>query len=232
MYIALKNFLKENLPSPFLNIFKSIKSSKFLFRKYFLSNKIIATHNYEKYGDYIKFQKEKTLDPKRIDKWFNHEWGIKYDGFKEIFNNNFQYIQDKSNAICLGARTGQEVKALIDLGINAIGIDLVSFPPFTKEGDIHNLKELDSSFDLIFTNIFDHSLYPEKFCSEMERVCQPGGIIIIHLQLGVDGDKYSENVVHKPHLIYKYFVNSEMIRSKAIKNSFDGMNWELIFKKK
>ena len=41
--------------------------------------------------------------------------------------------------------------------------------------DLHNLKQSDSSFDLIFTNIFDHSLYPQKFCYEMERVCKPGG---------------------------------------------------------
>ena len=202
-----------------------------MLRKYFLSEQIFSTHNYKQYDDYLKFQKEKTLDPKRIEKWFNQEWEIKYNGFREIFNNNYQYIKDKSNAICLGARTGQEVKALIDLGIKAIGIDLVPFPPYTIEGDIHNLKALDSSFDFIFTNIFDHSLFPEKFCNEMERVCKSGGIIIIHLQLGVDGDKYSENIVHKPNIIYKYFKDSEILKSMAIKNSFDGMNWELIFKK-
>ena len=228
---TLKKFLKKSFSLPIFNIFKIIKATIFLFRKYFLSERIFSTHNYKQYEDYLKFQKEKTLDPERIDKWFNQEWEIKYNGFREIFNNNYQYIKDKSNAICLGARTGQEVKALIDLGIKAIGIDLVPFPPYTIEGDIHNLKALDSSFDFIFTNIFDHSLFPEKFCNEMERVCKSGGIIIIHLQLGVDGDKYSENIVHKPNIIYKYFKDSEILKSMAIKNSFDGMNWELIFKK-
>jgi len=229
--ITLKKFLKKSLSSPIFNIIKSIKGSIFLFRKYFLSEQIFSTHNYKQYDDYLKFQKEKTLDPERIEKWFNQEWEKKYNGFREIFNNNYQYIKDKSNAICLGARTGQEVKALIDLGIKAIGIDLVPFPPYTIEGDIHNLKALDSTFDFIFTNIFDHSLYPDKFCNEMERVCKSGGIIIIHLQLGVDGDKYSENVIHKPNIIYKYFRDSEILKSRAIKNCFDGMNWELIFKK-
>lgn len=228
---TLKKFLKKSLPLPILNIINRIKSSRFLFKKYFLSKKIISTHKYIEYNDYLNFQKEKTLDPERINKWFNEEWKIKYDGFKEIFNKNYQYIKKKSSAICLGARTGQEVKALIDLGIKAIGIDLVPFPPYTIEGDIHNLNIEDSSFDLVFTNIFDHSLYPEKFCNEMLRVCQSGGIIILHLQLGVDGDKYSENIVHKPNLIYEYFIDCEIIKSRSIKNSFDGMNWELIFKK-
>ena len=227
----LKKFFKRKLPSPIINIIRKTKSLNKLSQSVFLKKKIVPTNKYKKYKEYLKFQKEKTLDPKRIKKWLNEEWEIKYSGFKEIFERNNQVIFDKSNAICLGARTGQEVKALIDLGINAIGIDLVPFPPYTIEGDIHNLKQQESSFDLVFTNIFDHSLYPEKFCDEMERVCQSGGVIILHLQLGIDGDEYSENIIHEPSLIYKYFKNSKILESRAIKNNFDGMNWELIFKK-
>ena len=227
----LKKFFKRKLPSPIIHIIRKTKSLKKLSQSVFLKKKIVPTNKYKKYKEYLKFQKEKTLDPKRIKKWLNEEWEIKYSGFKEIFERNNQVIFDKSNAICLGARTGQEVKALIDLGINAIGIDLVPFPPYTIEGDIHNLKQQESSFDLVFTNIFDHSLYPEKFCDEMERVCQSGGVIILHLQLGIDGDEYSENIIHEPSLIYKYFKNSKIVESRAIKNNFDGMNWELIFKK-
>lgn len=227
----LKKFFKRKLPSPIIHIIRKTKSLKKLSQRVFLKKKIVPTNKYKKYKEYLKFQKKKTLDPKRIKKWLNEEWEIKYSGFKEIFERNNQVIFDKSNAICLGARTGQEVKALIDLGINAIGIDLVPFPPYTIEGDIHNLKQQESSFDLVFTNIFDHSLYPEKFCDEMERVCQSGGVIILHLQLGIDGDEYSENIIHEPSLIYKYFKNSKIVESRAIKNNFDGMNWELILKK-
>lgn len=227
----LKEFLKRILPSSIIYIIRKIKLLKTSSQRVFFKKKIVATNKYKKYKEYLKFQKEKTLDPKRIKKWLNEEWEIKYSGFKEIFERNNQFLFDKSNAICLGARTGQEVKALIDLGINAIGIDLVPFPPYTIEGDIHNLKLPQSSFDFVFTNIFDHSLYPDKFCSEMERVCQSEGVIILHLQLGIDGDKYSENIVHEPSLIYKYFKNSKIVESRGIRNTFDGMNWELIFKK-
>ena len=227
----LKQFFKRKLPSQIIYLIRKTKSLKILSKSVFFKKKIVSTNKYKKYKEYLKFQKEKTLDPKRIKKWLNEEWEIKYFGFKKIFERNNQFIFDKSNAICLGARTGQEVKALIDLGINAIGIDLVPFPPYTIEGDIHNLKQQKSSFDLVFTNIFDHSLYPEKFCGEMERVCKSGGVIILHLQLGIDGDKYSENIVHEPSLIYKYFKNSKIVESRSITNTFDGMNWELIFKK-
>ena len=69
---------------------------------------------------------------------------------------------------------------------------MVPFEPYTIEGDIHNLNYNDGEFDLVFTNIIDHSLYPEKFCSEMERAVKSEGIIVIHLQLGSDLDRYTE----------------------------------------
>ena len=55
---------------------------------------------------------------------------------------------------------------------------------------------------------------------------------MVHIQLGIDGDKYSENIINNPDFIINNFKNSNICQSKSIKNSFDGMNWELIFKKK
>ena len=228
----VKRFLRKKLPPSILSALRILKTNQLLTIRKFLSRKsIISTHKYDNYQKYLDHQKEKTTDPKRIKKWMNEEWNIKYEGFKEVFVRNKSFLIDKTNAICLGARTGQEVKVLRDMGINAIGIDLVAFPPYTINGDIHNLEQQDSSYDFVFTNIFDHSLYPEKFCSEMERICESSGIIIIHIQLGIDGDDYSENIIKNPDFIVKNFKNSDICQSKSIKNSFDGMNWELIFKK-
>ena len=141
------------------------------------------------------------------------------------------YVKDKENAICLGARTGQEVKALQDLNINAIGIDLVPFSPYTIKGDIHNLQFKDMQFDLVFTNIIDHSLYPEKFVKEMQRVCTNNGIIIVHLQLGDNIDIYTENIIFDPKVIISLFSESKLLQSKKINNLHDSMHWELIFAK-
>ena len=116
-------------------------------------------------------------------------------------------------------------------GIDAKGIDLVPFPPYTIEGDIHNIDIPDNSLDLIFTNIVDHSLYPAKFCSEMERICKPQGNIIIHLQRGIDGDIYSENMIRDPEVIISYFKKFKLCENRKIKNSFDLMNWEIILEK-
>ena len=233
MKLKIKSFLRNNLPTFVLSALRFVRENKLLIiRKYLSRKSVISTHRYDNYQKYLDHQKEKTTDPERIKKWMNEEWTIKYEGFKEIFVRNKSFLIDKTNAICLGARTGQEVKVLHDMGINAIGVDLVAFPPYTINGDIHNLEQQDSSYDFVFTNIFDHSLYPEKFCYEMERVCKSSGIVMVHIQLGIDGDKYSENIINNPDFIINNFKNSDICQSKSIKNSFDGMNWELIFKKK
>lgn len=187
-------------------------------------------HRYDSYKEYLNHQMLKTKDPERVKKWLGKEWQIKLDGFKEIFKRNAEYLNNKKTALCLGARTGQEVKALQNMGIHAIGIDIVPFEPYTVAGDIHNLQYADSSYDFIFTNIFDHALYPDKFCSEMERVCAQNGIIIIHLQLGSDVDEFTETVVYNPKKVIEQFDSIEILESRKIKNTFDSMEWELILK--
>ena len=65
----------------------------------------------------------------------------------------------------------------------------------------------------------------------MERVCIKDGIIILNLQENLPGDDYSENIINDPEPIIKMFKNSTLIKNRKIKNIFDQMNRELIFKK-
>tara|TARA_B110000444_G_C18738770_1_gene546964 strand:- start:9 stop:659 length:651 start_codon:yes stop_codon:yes gene_type:complete len=214
-----------------MTFIKVLKKIYFLFFSRFIHGKIKIYDRHKTYEDYINKQLEKTLDPNRIKKWKGREWQIKVDGFRHLFKRNEEFLQNKKNSICLGARTGQEVFVLRELGLDSIGIDLVEFPPYTIKGDIHNLEFDDEKFDLIFTNILDHSLYLEKFISEMERVCVKDGIIIINITENILGDDYSENVINSPEPIIKIFKNSILIRNRKIKNIFDQMNRELVFKK-
>ena len=186
---------------------------------------------HKNYSDYVDKQKEKTLNPDKINKWLGEEWQVKLDGFLQLFERNQQFVSLSSNCLCLGARTGQEVKALHLLGKDAIGVDLVEFPPLTVFGDIHDLQFDNESFDLVFTNIFDHSLYPEKFVAEMERVCSANGHIIINLQLYTKGDDYAENIVYSPQYVCNLFQFSDVVISRNIFNSFDEMNWEIVMRK-
>jgi len=204
-----------------LNKFKKNKLNKF-------SGSLVSLN---KYNDYVNHQKEKTLDPERIKKLLGEDWDIKVEGFKKIFKRNIKYVSGKKNAICLGSRTGQEVKALIDMGVTAVGIDLVPFPPYTIEGDIHDIKYADQEFDLVFTNIFDHSLYPDKLCSEIERITKPNAIIILNLIVGIKPDNYAENTVNNPQKVTELFKKVKIKESKEINNIFDSLNWELVLEK-
>ena len=65
----------------------------------------------------------------------------------------------------------------------------------------------------------------------MERVCIKDGNIILNIQLNIPGDDYSENIINDLEPIINLFKNSTLIKNRKIKNSFDLMNRELVFKK-
>jgi SAM-dependent methyltransferase len=164
------------------NAYTKIKSEDHLFKK-----------KYSNYEEYISHQKEKTEDPERRKKWLNDEWDEKYN----YFFSEYKYVLDKFNikpsgrGLGLGARTGQEVKAMLNIGyLNSIGIDLVPCEPLVIEGDIHDLPFKTNEFSFAFTNIYDHSLYPDKFLEEIVRTLAIGGIGVIHLQVGMVTDDY------------------------------------------
>ncbi len=190
------------------------------------------THIYNKYDDYIKFQLEKTTNKSKQNKWLGSEWQLKINIFKFLFNNIIDLIQNRKKAICLGSRTGQEVVALRELGIkDTIGIDLHEFKPYTIKGDIHNLQYNDNTFDLAFSNIFDHSLHPEKFIEEVYRVLEPNGIFILHLQIGINQDKYTEVIIKDIKKFLKLFNKFTIIKENKINSGLIAMNYEYIFKK-
>jgi len=148
--------------------------------------------SFKNYSDYIDLQKEKTTDPKRREIWINNQRAnAKMFAYTFApYHDTFNYSELKSG-LCLGARTGEEVIALRDLGLtNCVGIDLVSHEDLVIEGDVHELSYEDNSIDFIYTNIFDHILDVDKFLHEVERVLCPGGKFFLQLQIGNNLDKY------------------------------------------
>ena len=197
--------------------------------------------SYTKYTDYIEHQKKKTNDPVRRKKWLNDEWNSKLEGFmlefQKLMQSTPQILCTGQSALCLGARTGQEVKALLNLQVEAIGIDLVPCEPLVLEGDIHDLDFPDSSFDFVFTNIIDHTIYPEKMVSEIERVLKPGGHFFLQLQAGIQQDEFTEYEPSSPSEIIELFNKSQCIHADFLNPkdtsiiNVHGMNFEMIFKK-
>ena len=191
-----------------------------------------TVRSYSDYDDYKKHQKKKTLDPVRREKWLGAEWQEKITMFTELFKRVQDVFNEGDRALCLCARTGQEVVALNDMGLDAIGVDLVEAPPLVIEGDIHDLPFEDNTFDFAFCNSFDHSLYPDKFLEEMQRVLKPGGHGLLHLQLMSNPDQYAENIITTADPVINRLTKCEMVKSRSLNGvPHATYHWELLFRK-
>lgn len=181
--------------------------------------------DYTNYENYIKHQKEKSLNVKRIEKWLGEDWQPKVKMFTKHFKRNKEYINGR--ALCVCARTGQEVEALQELGLDAIGIDIVAYPPLVIEADAHNLP-FTNEFDFVFSNSLDHSISPEVFLFEMQRVLKKGGYGMLHLQITDEVDAYAENIILDVNDVLN-LLDSEIIENRPIIDIC--YNREIIFRK-
>lgn len=190
--------------------------------------------NSQKHLDYINHQKAKTTDPSKIKKWLGKEWNIKLNGFKEIFSQYDGTFNKSGKCVGLGARTGQEITTLRELGYeDSIGVDLVAFEPYTIEADFHDLPFENNSVSLVYSNAVDHVLNPSLWSQEIDRILCKEGYILFNLQINMDQDEYSvfeiKNV--KSDLIDKYFSDYKIIKNNSIPNNVHAMNWETLLQK-
>lgn len=93
-----------------------------------------------------------------------------------------------SNVLCLAARQGSEVRAFIDRGAFALGIDLNPGRDnrYVVVGDFHDLQFATDSVDVVYTNSLDHVYDVVKVLEELTRVLRPGGLVIVEVGLGAD----------------------------------------------
>ena len=184
---------------------------------------------YSSYEDYIDHQKEKSLDSKRVKKWLNEEWDQKIRMFTKIFKRNKEFLTDGGKALGICARTGQEIVALKNLGMDSIGVDIAPHPPLVIQGDAHDLPFEDNEFDFVFSNSFDHSIYPDKFLSEMQRVLKPNGFGLLHLQLTESVDNYAENIIVDSSSVKDLLKDSTVVKEEKLRRSC--YNREIVFRK-
>ena len=150
----------------------------------FRGHKDLSNVSEQEYKSYTQRQIEKTSNPQKREKWLTVEHKYKVDEFKNLFNS-YPAIKNVTNALCIAARTGQEIVALKEIGIpSVVGVDLVPCPPDVIYGDMHDLPFDDNKFDFVFSNSIDHSIAPEKMVKEATRVLKTGGLLFIHVQMG------------------------------------------------
>lgn len=112
--------------------------------------------------------------------------------FRAILRERIQSLdvvgQGKS-VLCLAARLGTEVKAFLDCGCFAIGVDLNPGKdnPFVIPGDFHHLVFSAGSVDLVYCNSLDHAFDLELLFAEIRRVLKSGGYFIADIPYGDPG---------------------------------------------
>jgi SAM-dependent methyltransferase len=90
-----------------------------------------------------------------------------------------------SSVLCLAARQGSEVRAFIDRGAFAVGIDLNPGPRnrWVVVGDFHELQFADASLDYVYTNSLDHAFDLNRIMKEVRRVLKPTGRLIVEANM-------------------------------------------------
>jgi SAM-dependent methyltransferase len=188
---------------------------------------------YRSYDDYLRHQLNKTLDPRLRRVWATRDWQRKVDAFARLFAGlrDEGLLSNASRALCVGARLGQEVAALRQVGVRgALGIDLAPAPPLVARGDFHAQPFPDATFDFEFSNVFDHALYPDRFAAEVERTLRPGGVAVLHVAVHRRGDRYSANDLLDVRGLVGLFRRCDVVRVSKV-DAF-GLDTEVILRKK
>ncbi|XP_060175438.1 uncharacterized protein LOC132606114 [Lycium barbarum] len=124
-----------------------------------------------------------------------------YSVFDDLIADGF--LSPNSQSLCIETLTGDDVAALIDIGVvDTIGISHRSLQPFDE-----------NTFDFEFAGngVLDRSENPVEFAKEVSRTLKPEGILVIHT---LSKDSYSLNS------LIQLFDNCKLVRARDI-DSFD-----------
>jgi SAM-dependent methyltransferase len=93
--------------------------------------------------------------------------------------------------LCVGPRTEMELFSALSYGFipkNIYAIDLIAYGDWIKQGDMHDLKFPDNTFDVVTLGwVLVYSTDPNKVISEAFRVLRQGGYLAIGLTRRTDG---------------------------------------------
>ena len=92
------------------------------------------------------------------------------------------------NVLCLAARQGSEVRAFIDQGAFAVGIDLNPGKKnrYVVVGDFHALQFADGSVDYVYTNSLDHAFDLDRILREVRRVLKADGAFLVEANVSAE----------------------------------------------
>lgn len=104
-------------------------------------------------------------------------------------------ISKNSKVLVIGPRNEDDILYLFGNGFNPenlIGLDLITYSPYIKLGDMHDIPFNDSTFDLIICGwTLSYSETPDKFANEVLRVIKDSGTIGIGIEYSTLSDELS-----------------------------------------
>jgi SAM-dependent methyltransferase len=157
-----------------------------LFRKFgehwTTEDETFQKRSYGSYEAYLEHQKAKLE---------THEFGHYDEEFREALRQRLAALDVEwpgRSVLCLGARIGTEVKAFLDLGAFAIGIDLNPGEGnrYVMQGDFHDLQFAPHSVDVVYTNSLDHAFDIQRVAHEVLKVLNPDGLFVVEAVQGRD----------------------------------------------
>ncbi len=139
---------------------------------------------YQTYDTYLAHQRGKL---KKLD-LSDHDERYRAHLVKIFQGLDADIVTKGKTVLCLAARIGTEVKAFLDRGCFAIGIDLNPGENnhYVVSGDFHHLQFPDQSVDIVFTNSLDHAFNIPKILGEVKRVLKPTGHFILEIIHGTE----------------------------------------------
>jgi len=132
---------------------------------------------YEDYAEYLDKQGEK------LDKQYDFAAKCSeqlYTFLGSRLNKLSEYIPLFGSVVCLGARLGGEVRAFLEKGYFAVGVDINPGEnnPYVLYGDFHSLVFPNNSVDVVYVNCLDHVLDLDAVMGEVRRILKPGGVLV------------------------------------------------------
>jgi SAM-dependent methyltransferase len=171
-----------------LRFFAKLKCSvrkRVLFRKFgevWNAKSAFQNRSYDSYEAYLEHQKAKLE---------THDFGDYDTEFRMALRERLAALDvawQGRTVLCLAARIGTEVKAFLDLGCFAIGIDLNPGKEnrYVVQGDFHDLQFAPKSVDVVYTNSLDHAFDIDRIATEVLKVLKPEGLLIVEAVQGGD----------------------------------------------
>lgn len=110
---------------------------------------------------------------------------------------SIEKINKDSKILIIGPRNEHDLYLLRAQGLkmkNIVGLDLISYSPYIKIGDMHQMEFENDTFDaVIFGWTLSYSSEPKKAIDEIIRVTKNGGLIAV----GIEYSSLDNNVTEK-----------------------------------